>query len=256
MNEENEEHVWYEMDEKWELWEQILFDEQRIEATPAQVESIITLLEIKENEIILDLCCGVGRHSLEFARRGFNVVGVDRTKAYLDKARSQMQKEGLSVEFVLEDMRRFKRPESFNIVISMFTSFGYFKDQRDQERVLENIYTSLKPGGRVLIDVKGKESLARIFRKRDWYRHELGLVLEEREIEKDWSWIENTWILIRDNEQPIQWNLSHWIYSAVELKTLLSQAGFKELQAFGSLSQEPYDDTSKRLIVVGKKPQL
>jgi SAM-dependent methyltransferase len=255
LNRTNEEQAWHEIDEKWELWEQVLFDQQRIEAAPAQVDAIISLLQIKENELILDLCCGVGRHSLEFARRGFNVVGVDRTKAYLDKARSQMQKEGLSVEFVLEDMRRFKRPESFNIVISMFTSFGYFEDQRDQIRVLDNIYASLKPRGRVLIDVKGKECLARVFRRRDWYRHELGLVLEEREVEKDWSWIKSTWILIRDNEAPVQWNLSHWIYSAVELKSMLSQAGFEELQAFGSLSQEAYDDTSKRLIVVGKKPQ-
>ena len=133
---------WHEDDEFWERWEPVMFTQQRLANTPAEVEQIIALLDIKPEAQILDLCCGVGRHSLEFARRGFQVTGVDRTQRYLDQAREQAGKEGLGIEFVHGDMRTFSRTDSFDNVISMFTSFGYFEDPEDDRRVVTNVFDS------------------------------------------------------------------------------------------------------------------
>ena len=92
--------TWHEEDAFWETVCPILFNQQRLSDTPEEVDGILSLLGISSGAHVLDLCCGVGRHSLELARRGFNVVGVDRTKPYLEKASVQAGAEGLNVELL------------------------------------------------------------------------------------------------------------------------------------------------------------
>jgi 2-polyprenyl-3-methyl-5-hydroxy-6-metoxy-1,4-benzoquinol methylase len=81
-------------------------------STKQEVEQIASLLELHAGVSICDLCCGVGRHSLELARHGLNVTGVDRTALYLEQARKKAEAEGLDVRFVREDMRSFCEAES------------------------------------------------------------------------------------------------------------------------------------------------
>ncbi len=239
---------WYDDDSFWELWSPVMFDERRIANTPEEINNLISLLNIKSRDKVLDLCCGIGRHSLELARRGFKVTGVDRTLYYLSLAFEQAKKEKLTIEFVHEDMRNFCRPNAFNVVISMFTSFGYFENPDDDRKVAVNIYTSLKKGGRFLIDVQGKETLAAIFRERDWNRHGDDIVLQERKVTQDWSWMDNRWILIK-NGKIYENTLSHRIYSAAELKALLKDCGFSDVNVFGDLTGIPYDQNAHRLVV-------
>lgn len=244
---------WHEDDEFWHTFGPILFTEARIGSAAEQVEQALALLNVGPGAAILDLCCGVGRHSLELARRGFRVTGVDRSAAYLDTAKGRAASEGLSIEFVLEDMRRFRRPGAFDAVINLFTSFGYFEDQADDRMVLENVHASLKPGGTFVADVVGKEVLARIFRERDWQEFDDGtILLEERRVERNWSWIENRWIVLKDAQRR-EFRLSHRLYSAAELVALLESCGFSTVNVYGHLSGIPYDQNAKRLVAVARK---
>jgi len=86
---------WYEQDTFWETVAPTLFTQRRWEDAPAEVEQVVSLLGIESGAHVLDLCCGVGRHSLELARRGFQVTGVDRTRPYLDRASRQAETEVL-----------------------------------------------------------------------------------------------------------------------------------------------------------------
>ena len=112
---------WFEDDRFWSVFRKALFPPQRVAATQEQAGQIATLLGLKPGQAILDLCCGPGRFSLEFARRGFKVTGVDRTKYLLDKARTRARSARVKVEFVHKDMRDFVRPDSFDLVLSMYT---------------------------------------------------------------------------------------------------------------------------------------
>jgi ubiquinone/menaquinone biosynthesis C-methylase UbiE len=82
----NDQDSWYRQDAFWELVEPVLFNQQRQARAIEEVKQIVTLLQMKEGFQILDLCCGTGRHSLELSRRGYDVVGVDRTAAFIKKA--------------------------------------------------------------------------------------------------------------------------------------------------------------------------
>ena len=245
-------NAWHEQDTFWNKWAPVMFHERRWEKAQEEVANIISLLNISETASVLDLCCGPGRHSLQLARQGFSVTAVDRTKMYLERARKQAETEGLKIEFIEDDMRRFCRPGSFDVAINLFTSFGYFEDMNDDRQVAANVYRSLRDKGVFLIDIMGKEVLARIFRERDWYELDNIMVLEERKVCANWSWIENRWLMIKDGKMD-EWKVSHRLYSAAELAALLSDCGFKAIDAYGDLTGAPYDHTAKRLVLVAHK---
>jgi SAM-dependent methyltransferase len=247
------EKAWHEQDNLWATFEPVLFTQQRITAAAEEVEQVLTLLDLQAGAKVCDLCCGIGRHSLELARRGFEVTGVDRTARYLARARARLKDESLDVEFVDADARSFSRPEAFDVALNLFTSFGYFEDAGDDKKVLENIYSSLKSGGRLVLDLVGKEVLARIFRERDWDQLDDVIIIKEEELSDDWSRIENRWILIKDGRQQAECRFSLRLYSAVELKELLKRCGFQQADIYGNLAGEPYDQNAKRLVVVARK---
>jgi len=244
--------AWHEEDAFWTKWAPFMFHERRWEQAQEEVADIISLLKVSPGASILDLCCGPGRHSLQLARAGFCVTGVDRTKTYLEKARKQAEKEALNIEFIREDMRSFCRPDTFDIVINLFTSFGYFEDINDDRRVVGNVYRSLKDKGVFLIDTVGKEVLARIFRERDWYKVDDILVLQERKVSRNWNWMENRWIMVKDGKTE-ESRLSHRLYSAAELVALLRDCGFGAIDVYGDLTGIPYDHTAKRLVIAAHK---
>ena len=138
------------------------------------------------------------------------------------------------------------------MVINLFTSFGYFDDIKDDKQVIINVYRSLKNKGVFLIDIMGKEVLARVFCERNWHEVDNNIVLEERKICKNWSWIDNRWILIKDGKKE-EYKICHRIYSAVELAALLNECGFNPIDVYGDLTGETYDHTAKRLILVAHK---
>lgn len=243
---------WYDDDSFWEAFGSYMFTPERIEAARVEVERMAALLGVRSGAKILDLCCGAGRHSLEFARRGFDTTGVDRTRAYLDNARAAAASEGLKVEFVEADMRQFVRPDAFDGAINFFTAFGYFDDPADDLKVARNLFTSLKAGGRVILDVMGKEVLAAKFRARDWVRRGDAIVLEERRLLGGWKRIESKWTWIGGGERR-ESTLTIRLYSGAELESLLLEAGFKKVDLYGRLSATPYDETAERLIAVAAR---
>ncbi len=243
--------AWYEDDAFWTTFYPAMFHQRRWEVAPAEIDAVLTLLGIEPGAEVLDVCCGPGRHTLELARRGFWVVGVDRTAPYLEMARNQAEADGLEVAFVEADVRTFRREEAFDAAISLYTSFGYFEDPADDQRVLENLFGSLRPGGKLLMDMSGKEVLARVFRERGWSELEDGtLFLEERTLQGGWERIENRWVLIK-GEERYERRFSLRIHSGVELKALMLAAGFASVELYGTLEGGPYDQTARRLVAVG-----
>jgi SAM-dependent methyltransferase len=243
---------WYEQDGFWDAFGPVIFDQERRGLASGEIQGLVGLLGLEPGQPVCDLCCGVGRHSVELARRGLDVTAVDRTRQYLDEAQSTARDEGLEIEFVEADMRDFCRPEAFDAVVNLFTSFGYFAAQRDDRRVAENMYRSLKAGGVLVIDTMSKEIIARVFSAREWRRVDGGILLEERKIVDGWSWIENCWTLIK-NDQQHECTFSHRLYSAAELRGLLGEVGFACTEVYGGVDGAAYDEKAERMVVVGWK---
>ena len=239
---------WFDDDSIWTRLESFLFPQNRIDAAEEEAKSILSLVGKDKKLAILDLCCGVGRHSLAFARLGHSVIGVDRTRTYLQKAQVASKAEGLDASFEQCDMREYCNPQSFDLVVNLYSSFGYFVNPEDDHRVMMNVFESLRADGVLIIDTMGKEVLARIFKTRTWQEHNGKQLLQEHTVTDDWSWIHNRWILI-DNNSRTEFELGHRLYSAKELEDLAYGSGFKTVKAYGSLSATAYDEKAHRLVI-------
>lgn len=243
---------WHDNEEFWHIAEPVLFDPKRLDGTAAEIDKITALLQLQPASAVLDMCCGIGRHSLELAHRGHKVTGVDRTAGYLAKARQRAEADGLPVEFVQQEMKTFCRLDTFDAALSLFTSFGYYDDPADNQRVLLNICASLRTGGKLIVDLHGKENLARIFQPRGWERRGEYILMEERSIVDDWAAIQTRWTILKGSERH-DFEFALHLYSAAELKAMLLAAGFGNARAYGSLDGKPYDHEAQRLIVVATK---
>jgi SAM-dependent methyltransferase len=247
--------AWHEQDEFWETFSSVLFPPERFEKAAEQVDGVLALSGVEPGATVLDLACGPGRHALELARRGFVVTGVDRTKAYLEQAASQADEEGLEIEWVHADMRSFSRPGAYDLVINLFTAFGYFEDPEDDRTVARNLVEAMRPGGTLVMDMIGKEIMARVFQARDWRELPDGAyLLEERRVASGWDWAESRWILI-DGPRQRKITICHRIYSATELSALMRASGCGFVKVYGALDGSDYDHEAKRLTLVARKPE-
>ena len=105
---------WHEQDAFWETMADKMFTPAQWEEAASEVDRILALVAVPAGATVLDLCCGPGRHSLELARRGFKVTGVDRTKRYIESAQAKASEKGLrSADFFVADMRTYRQPEVF-----------------------------------------------------------------------------------------------------------------------------------------------
>lgn len=125
-----------------------------VENTGKEVDFIVKALGLKGNERILDLACGFGRHSLELARRGYKVTGVDYTAAYIDDAVLNAKKENLDVDFILAHVLSLSYLEEFDVVLNMADgAIGYFDTEEDNLKLFDIISDALKPGGKHVMGV-------------------------------------------------------------------------------------------------------
>jgi SAM-dependent methyltransferase len=243
---------WFDDDSFWREMYPFMFPEQRFAATPEEIAKVLSLTQ-PCGKVVLDLCCGPGRCSVALAKAGFTITGVDRTTFLLNKARGRARAAKVKIEWVQADMRDFIRANTFDLILSMFTSFGYFDDKEEDLRVLRNIFTSLKTGGICLIDVVGKERIAKIFQPTTSVDLADGTKLIQRhEIFDNWTRIRNEWILIK-NGRAKTYSFHHTIYSGQELKDRMEAVGFADVNLYGNLDGDDYDPDSQRLVAVARK---
>ncbi|MFZ0736146.1 MAG: class I SAM-dependent methyltransferase [Candidatus Acidiferrales bacterium] len=243
---------WFENEEFWRDFYPFMFPPERFSAASEEVSRIVAMTQC-DGGSLLDLCCGPGRHAVEFAQRGFQVTGVDRSPFLLDRAREHASKAGASVEWILEDMRSFVRPAKFDLACNLFTSFGYFRDEQENLGVLRNIYRSLKQNGVLVIEVVGKERLARTWQNAICSQLADGsLIVQRPQLRDDWCRVYSEWILIREGRAR-SFSFEHAIYSGRELKDRLLSCGFEPVQLFGDLQGSPYNLEAMRLVAVAHK---
>jgi len=102
------------------------------------------------------------------------------------------------------------------------------------------------------MDMHGKETLARIFQERRWSEEDGVVWLQEQRVTHNWSWMEGRWIMLRGAER-IEGRVSHRLYAATEIVSLLTGCGFGHVDVYGGLDGGPYDHTARRLVTVARK---
>ena len=221
--------------------------------TAQEIAGVMTMLNLRPGARILDLCCGQGRHSVPLARAGYRVTGLDRSSYLLEKAQTKSDKAGVEIEWVQGDMRQLPWWGQFDACLNLFTAFGYFEDEAENQEVLNQICQALKPGGQLLLDVSNRDyHLLRLYPS-TWQRVGEAFILEETHFDPatcrfttEFTWVEG------EKRESLTHSVRH--YTAPELRSMVQSAGLLPTATYGDFDGSDLDLDSKRLIIVAEKP--
>ena len=215
-------------------------DDQRI--TRAEVDLFSEILRFSPEDRILDLCCGQGRHSLELARRGFlDVEGLDRSHYLIQNAKARAKREGLRVKFGEGDARKLPYPpDTFDVVMILGNSFGYFETVQDDLRVLKEVFRVLKPWGRVLVDVPDGGYLRENFQSRSWeWIDKKHFVCRERSLSMDKQRLISREVITNVEKGVIADQFySERLYTRESFAELMKPAGFNDINFNAEVSTD------------------
>ncbi len=199
-----------------------------------------------EIQAVLDLACGAGRHSKALCERWWT-VGLDLSAALLRVARRDTP----DAPYVRADMRELPfSAESFDLVVNLFTSFGYFEDDREHARVLTCVRTAMRPGGTLVIDFLNASQVRRNLVPYD-ERVENGITIEQsRIISPDDRFVEKT---IRLRERGREYVERVRLLSAGDLERMLEAAGFEVVHCFGDYTSARWSENSPRTILFASR---
>jgi SAM-dependent methyltransferase len=223
--------------------------------TPEQTRAEVDFLEkaLGKKKRLLDLPCGNGRHSLELAKRGCQVTGVDLSAEFIQEATTAAKAAGARARFIQGDVRRLRWHSEFDGALCMGNSFGYF-EYVDMVGFVRGVSRALKPGGHFVIQTGGAaESVLPGLKEREWYQMEDILFAIQNRYWADRSCLETEGAFVRNGktEQRRWWQ---WVYTVGEIRRLLEQAGLVTRDLFGSLDRQPYKLGDSQLLLVAEKP--
>ena len=210
------------------------------QVTVKEVDTFLKILNLSPEDKILDLCCGQGPDSLELAKRGFaDVEGLDRSRYLIQKAKAQNKKEGLNVKFREGDARKLPyQPDSFDAVMILGNSFGYFETPQDDVRVLKEVLRVLKPWGKILIDVADGDYLRRRFQPRSWeWIDKNYFVCRERSLSMDKQRLISREVITHVGKGVIADQFyAERLYTRKSIEELLKSIGFTDITIHGQMS--------------------
>ena len=210
--------------------------------TSREVDIFCGILNMSPSDRILDLCCGQGRVTLELARRGFsNAEGADRSHYLIQRGKTQAKKEGLSLKLREGDARKLRyAPDTFDVVMILGNSFGYFETPEDDMRVIKEVSRVLKPWGKVLIDVTDGEYLKKKFQPRSWeWIDKKFFVCRERSLSGDKHRLISREVVTHVEKGVVADQFyAERLYTRKNIAELLERAGFADVTIHGQLSPE------------------
>jgi SAM-dependent methyltransferase len=213
-----------------------------VEYTDEEVDFVISTLELKGNEKILDLACGFGRHSLALAARGYSVVGVDITPDYITDARAEAQKRSLNATFICDDIRNISFKNEFDVVLNLADgAIGYFESEYDNMIIFDKIADSLKSGGKSFIETTNIEYARKFFPKADWDAGSKSITLLYYSFNEETKRFFQEWYLLRYGEitkLPTPFCYSARLYSTEEFINILKDRNLIVKAVWGNDSKK------------------
>lgn len=226
--------------------------------TVAEVDRAVGMLKPEGSERVLDLACGIGRHSLELRRRGFEVVGIDISEELLEMARREAESQSLEITFVQADLRELDFEDEFDLVLSLNDgAVGYFETEEENRRTFEVISQALRSGGGHLMQLPNVLHAEKHLPQRSWIAGEATVELSDHRWNAKDRYLEGFTVPIQIGEvfekyEPIPFRQR--LYSVDELKEIYESVGMQLANVFrGSGKARMPRDNQYEIFAEGRK---
>ena len=234
------------------LWLEVQPHSFSAEQSKEDALAIQELLHLMPGARVLDVPCGDGRITTELAARGFQMTGLDRSTALLEKARESSAKRGLKIDWRQGDMWKLELSGRFDAAICLWHSFGYGTEEQDLD-FFRSVSDRLQAGGALLLDGHVAETLLPSWEDRGWRDANGVLVAEERAYDPAQSRVLTEWTLAGKGITE-RLGSSIRIYTYQELVNCLRTVGFADFAAFGAFDGEPFELGSPRMVLRAQLP--
>ena len=212
------------------------------------IKTIISTLSLKSNNTVLDLGCGNGRHAISLSNHFKLVHGIDISSENISIANNH-KKENL--KFFISDMRNFDTNTKYDYIFNLFTSFGYFKKNEDNIKVLNSCHHHLNKDGLLFIDFLNSEHIKRTINGLKESKYISGIrfnihkdIIDDYVVKK---------IDIKDGEENYNFHEKVQLFKIEDFKKMFEITGFEIISIYGDYQMNPYDLNSSRLILSAKK---
>jgi SAM-dependent methyltransferase len=231
----------------------IVYKHRNDEDAGQLVELILANINVPAGSEILDMACGIGRHSLAFAKKEYKVTAFDLSKPLLEIARQTADKSALKIDFFNADIRMFGIKKEYDLVCNLFTSFGYF--EKDEENfgigIFENARQHLKQGGWFAFDYLNADYIKEHLNPLTAEKYDDGKIIQRRFIEESRVYKE---IIIQKNGVCKTYWESVKLYPPKEILLRLQETGFKIMNILGDYNGGVFvPNISPRLIIFARK---
>ncbi len=210
--------------------------------TQRDIDLLIANSGLETDDRVLDLCCGQGRHSIELARRGFDrVTGVDRSRYLIRLARKRARAEALGIQFHEGDARKFRvRESTFDAVILMGNSFGYFEHEEDDAAVLSAVKRAMRSKGTLALDLADGDWMRGNFEQRSWeWIDQDHFVCRERSLTADQQRLVTREVVVHAEKGVIADQFyAERLYSQDHIVRLLAGEGFANVRVHGAVESD------------------
>jgi ubiquinone/menaquinone biosynthesis C-methylase UbiE len=219
-----------------------------------EVGQLIKRLNLKD-ERILDVACGTGRHLREFGKMGFSCVGVDISSSCVRQAKVACR--GYDVKIEKGNMIDLKKHrESFDVVLCLFSSFGYFYEEKDNLKALAEMAGCLRPGGRLVIQFTNKDWRLSEWSEGDWLENKKKLLIEVQKFDKKKSQVNSQLAVIEKKTKRAHHYFTRMrLYSVAEMRKVLTKINLKVISQWDELSTaRPVRRLSSHPVIVARSP--
>lgn len=222
----------------------ILYQNRNDDEAHFFMNNLVKHLGVKPNAVVLDLACGKGRHSIFLNEKGLDVTGLDLSRESIEYAK---QFENDSLHFDVHDMRKVY-PKQFDYVFNLFTSFGYFENERENQDAINAMKKMLKKDGVLVIDfLNAHKTIADLVAKEEKILDGITFHITKNVVD---GFIVKT-ITFEDEGKQFSYQERVKALTLNHFKTFFEQAGLVLKETFGNINLEKYQaETSKRLIMV------
>ncbi len=218
-----------------------------------ELDSLEILVNLSKGSRVLDVCCGIGRHSIELAKRGFQVTAIDKVATYIYKAEQTARDKGLSAAFISADFLNYTFSDKFHTIICLWNSFGFNESCSDDVLFLNKTFNLLEPGGVFVLGFCGKEIAVRDFQSQKIKKIDQYTLIKERTIVNGGDFLNAQWYLYKSNSLVGKFQINQRLYSKGLISECISSAGFHDYSIYGDLDGSPYDKNAKQMLVVAKR---
>ena len=218
-------------------------------STLAEVDFLVEVMGLRPGMAILDMGCGTGRHSLELAKRGYRMTGVDLSGHMLNEARKSASAAGVQIEWVQADATAYQSDARFDAAICLcegaFGLLGAGEDPAEHDHaILQNLYAALRPGAPVLLTALSALRHIRQFSPEDVAAGKYDPL----------TLVESGMFEIKGEQIPTR----ERGYTAPELRLLFRFVGFEVLHTWGGTAgnwgRRPLELDEYEIMVAGRKP--